>query len=86
MPVFEPSFWDNAQDIRIYLKLRISVVRAISIYAPPFLIRLIAENSLAEALLVSDISIAWIGVKPALFAAIPSVNDTAKYPSATGIP
>ncbi len=44
-----------------------------------------AANCPAEVLFVSDIMVAAIVPIPVFFAAIPSVNDTARYPAPMGI-
>lgn len=62
-----------------------SCISASSAYPTPPAIAVIAANSPADVVFVRLIIVAGSAFTPAFLAAIPSVNATARYPSAIGI-
>lgn len=64
----------------------ISCDKTISMIAAELAINVKPANCPAEVKFVADMNTASNGLRPACFARIPKVNDTAKYPKAIGIP
>ena len=84
--VFGSIFCDSDNDIKKYLRLMTNVVSTISIYGAPPSMSCMPANWPAEAMLVIEIKVASIGLKPIFTAISPNVNDTGMYPKQMGKP
>lgn len=79
-------FCDRDSDISIYLMLITKVVRVISMYVPPDMIKLVPANCPELVRFVMEIKTASQTGSPALTAINPNVKETGRYPRPTGSP